>query len=269
MRGLGHVLSGAVSAVVVLAAFGGLLVLTGRVMGSRSRSPYPRLYAPGYRPGWPAWPLTRAAWWLLLAAARFAADAPLSGRRTDATFLTPGTKPIDGVPGWFTTGQPGRRAYLPGWKCAAVHRFVAAAGLCARPLVTGAVLGWMAIASTAAGWPRFRRWRYERTVGRPVYLQLCGYLGTEPGEWPGRWLDIPRGFADDQDARVTLAYPPTWNPTRRNKSKLTRSSAGTSSGDLVGAFGPHHATWAHPPAPPRVNGRSPATGHTLAVRINH
>lgn len=24
-------------------------------------------------------------------------------------------KPVGGLPGWFTTGQPGRGAYLPGW----------------------------------------------------------------------------------------------------------------------------------------------------------
>jgi len=74
------------------------------------------------------------------------------------------------------------------------------------------VLGWLAIGAGVAGWPRLRRWQYERRVIRPVYLQLCGYLGTEPGERPGRWLDIPARFATDQEARVTLAYPPAWNP---------------------------------------------------------
>jgi len=209
VHGLGHAVSGAVSAVVVLAAFAGLLGLAGRVLG-RSRSPYPRLRVPGYRryslPGLVA----RAAWWLVRLAGRFAAGAPLGQRRTDATFLAPGTKATGGVPGWWSAGQPSRWAYLPGWKRAAVRwaAAAAAAGLAARPLITGAVLGWAAVAGGCAGWPRFQRWRYERRVVRPVYLQLCQYLGTEPGERPGRWLDIPAGFAGDQDAQVTLAYPP-------------------------------------------------------------
>ena len=208
MHGLGHAVSGAVSTVVVLAAFAGLLGLSGRILRSRSRSPYSRLRVPGYRRnsllGW----LARAAWRVAVVAGRFAAGAPLGQRRTDATFLSPGTKVIGGVPGWFTTGQPSRWAFWPGWKRALVRWAVAAAaaGLAARPLITGAVLGWAAVAGTCAGWPRFQRWRYERRVIRPVYLQLCQYLDTDQGDRPGRWLDIPAGFTGDQDAQVTLAY---------------------------------------------------------------
>ena len=254
MHGLGHVVTGALSAVVVLAAFAGLLGLAGRVLGSRSRTPYSRLYAPGYRRGRLTGGLACAAWWLVLLAGRFAAGAPLFRRRTDATFLTAGTKPIDRVPGWFTTGQPGRWAYLPGWKRAAVRWFVvaAAAGLAARPLVTGAVLGWLAIAGTAAGWPRFQRWRYERRVIRPVYLQLCGYLGTDQADRPGRRLDIPKGFTTDQDAQVTLAYPPAWNPDAAKQKHIDEVIRRHLGGDLAGTFGPYQATWTHPPAPPAL-----------------
>ncbi len=129
---LDRLIGGVVSAVVVLAAFGGLLGLARRVLGSRSR--YPHLRVPGRR-GWPVGPLARATWRLVLLAGRFAAGAPLGQRRTDATFLTAGTKVIGGVPGWFSTGQPGRWAFWPGGKRAAVRW--AAAGLMTRPLITG------------------------------------------------------------------------------------------------------------------------------------
>lgn len=102
---LDRLVGGVVSAVVVLAAFGGLLGPARRVLGSRSG--HPRLRVPGQR-GRLAGPLARATWRLVLLAVRFAAGAPLGRRRTDATFLTPGTKVIGGVPGWFTTGQPGQ-----------------------------------------------------------------------------------------------------------------------------------------------------------------
>lgn len=137
---LDRLVGGVVSAVVVLAAFGGLLGLARRVLGSRSR--YPRLRVPGQR-GWLSGPLARTTWQLVLLAVRFATGAPLGLRRTDATFLTAGTKPIGGVPGWFTTGQPGRWAYLPGWKRSVIRwaMIAAAAGLAARPLITGVLLG--------------------------------------------------------------------------------------------------------------------------------
>ena len=249
---LDRLIGGAVSAVVVLAAFAGLLGLAGRALGGRSRTP--RLYAPGYSRGWLTRPLARATWRLLLLAGRFAAGAPLSGRRTDATFLTPGTKPAGGMPGWFTTGQPGRWAFLPGWKRAAIRwaTVAAAAGLMTRPLVTTVVLGVLAIGGGAAGWPRFQRWRYERRVIRPVYLQLCQYLGTDQGERPGRWLDIPAGFTATPDAVVTLAYPPAWNPDTARQTHIDEVIRRHLGGDLAGQFGPYHATWAHPPAPPAL-----------------
>ncbi len=253
MHGLGHAVSGAVSAVVVLAAFAGLLGLAGRVLG-RSRSPYPRLRVPGYRrTSLLAW-LVRATWWLAVLAGRFAAGAPLGQRRTDATFLSAGTKVIGGVPGWWSADQPSQWAYLPGWKRAAVRwaAVAAAAGLAARPLITCVMLGVLAIAGSCAGWPRFQRWRYERRVIRPVYLQLYQYLGTEPGERPGRWLDIPAGFAGDQDAQVTLAYPPAWNPDTARQQHIDEVIRRHLGGDLAGQFGPYQATWTHPPAPPAL-----------------
>ena len=126
------------------------------------------------------------------------------------------------MPGWFTTGQPSRWAFWPGWKRAAVRWFVIAAGLMARPLPTSVALGVLAMLGAAAGWPRFQRWRYERKVVRPVYLQLCQYLGTEPGDRPGRWLDIPAGFTTDLDARVTLATRRPGTPTLPGRPTSTR-----------------------------------------------
>jgi hypothetical protein len=248
---LDRLVGGAVSAVVVLAAFGGLLGLARRVLGSRSR--YPRLRVPGQR-GTLARPLARATWRLVLLAVRFATGAPLGQRRTDATFLTPGTKVIGGVPGWFTTGQPGRWAFWPGWKRATVRWAVvaAAAGLMTRPLITGIMLGVLAVAGGCAGWPRLQRWRYERRVTRPVYLQLCQYLDTDQADRPGRWLDIPAGFTTDQDAQVTLAYPPAWNPDTARQKHIDEVIRRHLGGDLAGSFGPYQAVWVHPPAPPAL-----------------
>ena len=173
-------------------------------------------------------------------------------RRTDATFLSRGTRAVGGVPGWFTTGQPGRWAWLPGWQRAAVRwaAVAAAIGLYARPLITAAVLGGLAVAAGAALAPRWRQARYVRAVVRPVYLQLCGYLGTDPAASPLRWLDVPRGFTATPDAVVTLTYPAAWNPDaarQKNIDEVIRRHLG---GDLAGTFGPHTATWRHPPAPP-------------------
>ena len=189
----------------------------------------------------------------MLLAARFVVGAPLGKRRTDATFLSRGTRPVGGVPSWFTTGQPGRWAYPPGWQRAAVRwaAVAAAIGLYARPLITAAVLGGLAVAAGAALALLWRRAWYVRAVVRPVYLQLCSYLGTDPAASPLRWLDVPRGFTATPDAVVTLTYPAAWNPDaakQKNIDEVIRRHLG---GDLTGTFGPHTATWRHPPAPPR------------------
>ena len=246
-----RVLTDLVSAVVVLACFGaGFRWLAGRAFG---RSRVPRMRVPGRRGTLAGWAI-RATWWLARLAGRFAAGAPLGQRRTDATFLTAGTKVIGGVPGWLTTGQPSRWAFWPGWKRALVRwsAVAAAAGLATRPLVTGGVLGFGAIAGGCAGWPRLQRWRYERRVIRPVYLQLCQYLGTDQGDRPGRWLDIPAGFAGDLDAVVTLAYPAAWNPDEAKQKHIDEVIRRHLGGDLACSFGPYQAVWTHPPAPPEL-----------------
>ena len=73
--------------------------------------------------------------------------------------------------------------------------------------------------------PRWRRWRYVRTVVRPIYLQLAQYLGTDPADKPDRWLDIPPGFTASQDAVITLAYPATWNPDAARQNHIDQLSA--------------------------------------------
>ena len=80
-----------------------------------------------------------------------------------------------------------------------------AVSLDAQPVWAGAVLGWLALLTGAVLFPRFQRWRYARRVVRPIYLQLCQYLGTDPADSPARWLTVPRTFATDQDATVRLA----------------------------------------------------------------
>ena len=245
-----HAIGGVISAAVVLAAFwAAVRLLAGRAF---RRAAYPRRLLGPRRRGAATLRLARLAGRVLLLAARFAAGAPLGKRRTDATFLSRGTHAVGGVPGWFTTGQPGRWAYLPGWQRAAVRwaAVAAAIGLYARPLITAAVLGGLAVAAGAALAPRWRQARYVRAVVRPVYLQLCGYLGTDPAASPLRWLDVPRGFTASPDAVVTLTYPAAWNPDaakQKNIDEVIRRHLG---GDLAGTFGPHTATWRHPPAPP-------------------
>ena len=245
-----HAIGGVISAAVVLAAFwAAVRLLAGRAF---RRTAYPRrLLGPRWR-GAVTLRLARTAGWAVVLAVRFATGAPLGKRRTDATFLSRGTRPVGGVPGWFTTGQPGRWGYLPGWKRAVIRWAAVAAtvGLHTRPPLTAAVLGGLAVAAGAALAARWRRAWYVRAVVRPVYLQLCGYLGTDPAASPLRWLDVPRGFAADFGAVVTLTYPAAWNPDgakQKNIDEVIRRHLG---GDLTGTFGPHTATWRHPPAPP-------------------
>jgi hypothetical protein len=114
-----HAIGGVISAAVVLAAFwAAVRLLAGRAF---RRAAYPRRLLGPRRRGAVSLPLARVAWRAVLLAARFAAGAPLGRRRTDATFLSPGTHPVGGAPGWFTTAQPGRWAYLSGWKRALIR----------------------------------------------------------------------------------------------------------------------------------------------------
>jgi len=247
---LAHAIGGVISAAVVLAAFwAAIRLLAGRAF---RRAAYPRRLLAPHRRGAVAVPLARAAWRVVLVAARFASGAPLGRRRTDATFLSPGTHPVSALPGWYTTAQPSRWAYLPGWQRAAI-RWAAVAiaiGLYARPVETGIVLGAAAgtgVAVVACRWPA---WRHARTVVRPVYLQLCGYLGTDPADRPGRYLHVPHRFAADPDAMVALTYPAEWNPDAAKQKAIDEVIRRHLGGDLAGSFGPHTATWRHPPAPP-------------------
>ncbi len=172
------------------------------------------------------------------------------------------------MPGWFTTAEPGWWAFWPGWKRAAVRwaAVAVAAGLDTHPLVTGAVLGWLALLAGLALAPRWRRWRYVQKVVRPVYLQLCQYLGTDPADKRDRWLDIPPGFAGSQDAAITLAYPATWNPDAARQNHIDQLIRRHCGADLLAAFGAFQATWTHPPAPPT---RAPFQGYDLPAHKIH
>jgi len=265
--GLGRMVTETLSAFAVLAAFAaGARALAGRAFGRAPRVPGLRVRA-GHRGAWLGWPLHLAGR-VLVVAGRFAVGAPLLARRTDATFVSAGTQVIGGVPGWFARGRPGRWAFLPGWQRAAIRwaAVAVAAGLYVSPVWAGAVLGWLALMTGGVLFPRFQRWRYVRAVVRPIYLQLCSYLGTDPADQPGRWLTIPKGFRADPDAVVTLAYPPTWNPDagrQRAIDQLIRRHLGA---DLVPHFSAFAATWAHPAAPPAV---APFEGYDLPAHRVH
>jgi hypothetical protein len=260
---LGELVSGA--AVLAALAAGGR-ALAGRAFGRTPRVPGLRIPT-GRHGSWLAIP-ARLTGRLVVLAARFAVGAPLGTRRTDATFLDSGTRPIGGVPGWWSRGEPGRWAYLPGYQRAAIRwaAVAVAAGLAVSPVWTGAALGWVAVMAGAVLFPRWQRWRYVRKVVRPIYLQLCQYLGTDPSDSPARWLTVPRTFTTDPDSEVTLAYPATWNPDQakqRSIDQLIRRHLGA---DLVPAFGAFQATWRHPPAPPTV---APFEGYDLpAYRVH-
>jgi hypothetical protein len=245
-----HAIGGVISAAVVLAAFwAAVRLLAGRAF---RHTAYPRRLLSPRGQGAVTLRLARLAGRMLMLAARFATGAPLGKRRTDATFLSHGTHTVGGVPGWFTTGQPGRWAYLPGWQRAAIRwaAVAAAIGLYARSLITAAVLGGLAVAAGVALAARWRRARYVRAVIRPVYLQLCGYLGTDPAASPLRWLDVPRNFTATPDATVTLIYPAAWNPDAAKQKTIDEVIRRHLGGNLTGTFGAHAATWRHPPAPP-------------------
>ena len=170
MRGVLHAIGGVISAAVVLAAFwAAVRLLAGRAF---RRTAYPRRLLGPRRRGAVTLRPARLIGRVMVLALRFAAGAPLGKRRTDATFLSRGTHVVGGVPGWFTTGQLGRWAWLPGWQRAAVRwaAVAAAIGLYAWPLITGAVLGGLAVAAGAA---LAAHWRRARWGGRWSALSTC------------------------------------------------------------------------------------------------
>ena len=261
-----HAIGGVISAAVVLAAFwAAVRLLAGRAF---RRAAYPRRLLGPRRRGAVTLRLARAAGRVLLLAVRFAAGAPLGRRRTDATFLSRGTHAVGGVPGWFTTGQPGRWAFLPGWQRAAVRwaAVAAAVGLYARPLITAAVLGAAAVAGRGGAGPPLAAGAVRAGRGPPGLPPAVRLPRHRPGREPARWLDVPRGFAASPDAVVTLTYPAAWNPDaakQKNIDEVIRRHLG---GDLAGTFGPHTATWRHPPAPPA---RALFDGYTLPAHRIH
>ena len=199
---------------------------------------------------------------------RFATGAPLGKRRTDATFLSRGTHPVGGVPGWFTTGQPGRWAYLPGWQRAAVRwaAVAAAIGLYARPLITAAVLGGLAVGGRGGAGPPLAAGAVRARGGPPGLPAAVRLPRHRPRRQPAAVAGCPARLAASPDAVVTLTYPAAWNPDaakQKNIDEVIRRHLG---GDLTGTFGPHTATWRHPPAPPA---RALFDGYTLPAHRIH
>ena len=189
----------------------------------------------------------------MVLASRFATGAPLGQRRTDATFLSRGTRPVGGVPGWFTTGQPGRWAYLPGWQRAAVRWAAVAAAI--------------GLLRPAADHRRRARRPGRRRPGRR-WPPAGGGRGTcAPWSAPSTCSCAATSAPTRPPARpvagrparlrrrprtrvVTLTYPAAWNPDaakQKNIDEVIRRHLG---GDLAGTFGRAPATWRHPPAPP-------------------
>ena len=251
VRSVFHAIGGVISAAVVLAAFwAAVRLLAGRAF---RRAAYPRRLLGPRRRGAVTLRLARTS-----RAGRDAGSAVRHGR---------------------AAGQAAHRRdvlvtrHAPGWRGARLvhHRAARPVGLPARLATRRHPLGrrrgrrrpvcpaadhrrrarraWRSAAGAALA-PRWRRAWYVRAVVRPVYLQLCGYLGTDPAASPLRWLDVPRGFTATPDAVVTLTYPAAWNPDaakQKNINEVIRRHLG---GNLTGTFGPHTATWRHPPAPP-------------------
>ena len=197
--------------------------------------------------------LARAVGRAVVLAARFAAGAPLGRRRTDATFLSRGTRALSagcraGSPPASPAGGPScpagsappsggppSRSRSGSGRPAADHR--RRARRAGRRRRGGAGPPLAAVAVRAGGGP----------PGLPAAVRLPRH---RPRRQARRWLDVPRGFAANPDAVVTLTYPAAWNPDtarQKNIDEVIRRHLG---GDLDRLLRPHSATWRHPPAPP-------------------
>lgn len=143
-------------------------------------------------------------------AVRYLAGRPLDGyRRTDATWLRPGTRSLD--------GQPASRWHMmAGWKRTATRIFVPpgilayAIAYLTEPTITTAGTG--AVASGTGflvGRNALRRWQlraHRRDYVLPLHHTLAAVLGdghTDPDEW----LSVPVDFQEDGSA-VRIALPP-------------------------------------------------------------
>ena len=204
----------------------------------------------------------------MLLAARFASGAPLGRRRTDATFLSAGTRALAGMPGWFTTAEPGWWAFWPGWKRAAVRwaTVAAAAGLNTHPLVTGAVLGWLALGGRARAGPRLKRWRYVQQACPPGLPPAGPVPRHRPGRQAGPVAGHPAGLhrraGRGDHAGLSGHLEPRCRPAEPHRPAHPPALRR----DLVASFGAFQATWAHPPAPPE---RAPFDGYDLPAHRIH
>lgn len=149
---------------------------------------------------------------LVVVVVRFLFGRPLTGhRKTDATFLHPGTVKLDAadrVTAW---------SYLPEWQRAAVRLGVLAVG-------TGEWFGYRsvptltivvnAVVTVGAGLYAAHRvrvlWRtrqLRRTVVRPLRAALAHRLSVPPSARVESWLTVPVDYATNTDHPVVIALP--------------------------------------------------------------
>ena len=161
---------------------------------------------------------------------------------------------LSGVPGWFSTGRAvlvGVLARLETRRCP-VGRGRGRCRLDTHPLVTGAVLGFLALAVQARRWPRWQRWRYVRArdpPGLPPAVPVPRHRPRPTSPTAG-WTSRAR-FTATPNARSRWPTRPP-EPRRRPQTTTMESSAGTWAATWSLSFGAYQATWTHPPARPNA-----------------
>lgn len=150
-------------------------------------------------------------------ALRYLAGRPLDGRRrTDCTFLRPGTVKADPL------AHPTRWSYLPGWKRTAWRLGVpgslilSATAYAEAPVPTELGLGALTVYGVSRTghrtYTRVRNWQHTRTYVQPLAVQLGRQLGYPDTHPYSEWLTVPRTFAapdythdpDDPDDGIDL-----------------------------------------------------------------
>lgn len=152
---------------------------------------------------------------------RFLAGRPLDGDlRSDSTFFRPGTRALT------ATGHASRWAMLAGWQRSAwrvgssvvvvgeVSAYLSAPG--PTLIANGGVGAGLSGLAVWRGTRAARRWRLNREVVRPLWSALAPG-GFPTGARANEWLSVPVGYADDQEATVSLKLPVSWAGTAEQK----------------------------------------------------